>query len=276
MLNMHHKSLRFCANKMRIKLWKWIRQFESFLSPHSTRSHLFTIHSYFDCLQQQHSSQMGIIIGGKWHFSHPKYFICTEPKHRDVVEPKMIQIIINLSFHVTSAFCQRQRNQLRLNSFVRALLHGIWFSRYHSYRWLPPCHCVRRFNRLAPHSLLRKVHSLSFRIVSCSDPQAHLLIIILIVRELFSLIFVVAVYSTWMKLPLLALTRFVRMFHSRQANPLLIGSIRIDTYFGTCIVQSIFLWHVPIGSISNHYLRLTFLCPRWTYFCPCCRMAEHN
>lgn len=284
MLNMQHKSLRFCANKMRIKLWKWIRQFESFHSPHvlihSQSIHFSIVYSSNILVKWVSSSMDNNAWIGKRHFSHPKNFICRAQKHWDVVEPKMIRTNNNKSivpcFVVTSAFCQRQRNQMRLNSFVRALL----ISTMPSVDYLHAIcrHCVRRFNRLALHSLLHKVYSLSFRIVLCSEPEAHLLITILLCGSYFRCRYM---YSIWMGL---SGCRYLLSHNSYECSSLSLSLSRAESTanwfnsnrhvflaratskvfsYGTCLLVRF--------TIITYELQLTFLCPRWSYFRRCCQ-----
>lgn len=92
----------------------------------------------------------------------------------------------------------------------------------------------------------------SFRIWCVGPPADHHsycagVIFVVVMCPLFSVFHSVATAATCFDII------HTTVYSFRSANPQLIGSIWIDTNFGTCIMQRIFVWHVLIGSIYDHY-----------------------
>lgn len=126
--------------------------------------------------------------------------------------------------------------------------------------------CVRRFNRLASHSLLHKVYSLSFR---------HCIVQRAIQRPTCWSPFLLcgSYFRCCCALDLIGAdatcfdTIHTNVPLSQQANPLLIGSIRIDTYFRHVHQAKYFLmaraYWFDLQSLTYEQ-RMTFLCPRWS------------
>lgn len=188
---------------------------------------------------------------------------------------------------------------------MQALLYDIWFSQCPCHTtiatvWLPlrhnlnctlalgalcVCVCARLFNRLTPNSSLRKIYKNKIFSFSFFDSyyakrfsSAHLLIatlycagVMLDVVMFFhafvgSLVlgrFVGGRLSCYWAFDITFIGSFSFPF---SANPLLIDSIRIGTNFRhVCIVRHIFLRHVLIGSIYDHYVFP--MCPRCDHIC---------